>query len=408
MEITRSSGEGCVRLALSGRLDAAWSASVQAALSECVRCGEHVIELDMAQVAFISSAGIRVLLVTYRQLHGINGRLAVTAASPEVREVLELSGLRTLLDAPAAPADAASDAAPRCLQTAAARYMIHTLDAAARMTVRAVGDPAPLLARGDLAGGLTRVAFPPDRLAVGVGAFGNDAQGGARLGELLALAGAAVTLPTSGEGRADWVVCAERLVPEAQLAYGLVGEGGFAWQVRFDSGEAGALPLDALVHAALEIAATDAVALAAVAEAEELVGAALRRSPLGQPDGVFGFPAVREQLDFTAEPAFAGSVAVLGGVAMRQPPPALAPQLRPLAPDGALHAHLHAAAFPYRPLRRDRLELAATVRELFESDTLLGLLHLLHDWRPGSGAGQTRLLRGALWIAPLAPAEGAA
>jgi hypothetical protein len=123
---------------------------------------------------------------------------------------------------------------------------------------------------------------------------------------------------------------------------------------------------------------------------------------------VFGFPAVRDRLDFTAEPAFAGSVAVLGGFALRQPPPALAPQLRPLAPDAALHAHLHAAVFPYRPLRRDRLDLAATVRELFESDSLLGLLHLLHDWRPGSGAGQTRLERGALWIAPLALAEGAA
>jgi len=403
MEITRTAGTNCVRVALRGRLDAAWSASVQDALADCVRAGQHEIELDLSQVGFISSAGIRVLLVTYRQLHGINGRLAIVDASAEVREVIELSGLRALLGQPAAPSAAAGgEPAPRRLETAAARYEIHALEAGARFAGRVVGDPAALLERGVLADGLHREVFPPARLAVGVGAFGTTADGGGeRLGELLAVAGAAVTLPTSGEGRPDWVVCEERLVPEAQLAYGLVGDGAFAWQIRFEAAASGVLPLDALVGTALEIAASDAVALAIVAEAAQFVGAALRRSPLGQYGGIFGFPAIRDQLDFTAEPAFAGSVGVIAGFAARQPTGGLAAHLRPLAREAALHGHLHAALFPYRPLRKGRLELAPLVHELFESQRLLGLLHLAHDWRPTSGAGQSALQRGALWIAPL-------
>src|SRR6185369_1764567 len=74
MEITRSIvADGRVRLGLCGRLDATWSGAVQDALAECIRNGQHEIELDLAEVPFLSSAGIRVLLVTHRQLHGIHG-----------------------------------------------------------------------------------------------------------------------------------------------------------------------------------------------------------------------------------------------------------------------------------------------------------------------------------------------
>ncbi|MGH7789708.1 MAG: STAS domain-containing protein, partial [Candidatus Binatia bacterium] len=169
----------------------------------------------------------------------------------------------------------------------------------------------------------------------------------------------------------------------------------------FEAAATGPLPLAALVDAALQIAQADAVALAVVAETAQFVGAALRRSPDGQPAGIFAFPAIREQLDFTAEAAHADSIGVLAGFAARAASGAVAAQLRPLERDGAVAAHLHAAVFPYRPLPRGRLALDETVRELFESQTVVDLLHLLHDWRPGSGAGQTSFHRGALWCAPL-------
>jgi hypothetical protein len=92
---------------------------------------------------------------------------------------------------------------------------------------------------------------------------------------------------------------------------------------------------------------------------------------------------------------------LVGGFAARRPPPQLAGHLRPLDRDGALAAHLHAAVFPYRPIRRGRIGLDETVRTLFDGQSVLGLLHLLNDWRPGSGAGQTCFHRGALWCAPL-------
>ena len=79
------------------------------------------------------------------------------------------------------------------------------------------------------------------------------------------------------------------------------------------------------------------------------------------------------------------------------------PLLKPLLRSAELYGHFHAAAFPYRPLRKGRVELADTVGTLFESEQVLGLLHLLNDWRPASGAGESRFLRGACWCAPIVP-----
>jgi hypothetical protein len=72
-----------------------------------------------------------------------------------------------------------------------------------------------------------------------------------------------------------------------------------------------------------------------------------------------------------------------------------------LVRSGEFYGHFHAAAFPYRPLRKGKVDLVHTVQPLFESEQVLGLLHLLNDWRELSGAGESRFLRGACWCAPL-------
>ena len=75
--------------------------------------------------------------------------------------------------------------------------------------------------------------------------------------------------------------------------------------------------------------------------------------------------------------------------------------VRPLDAAGAIEGHFHAAAFPFHPFKKGRLELKDTVRTLFEAGGLLGLLHLLHDDRDIAGVGESEFTRGACWVAPL-------
>jgi hypothetical protein len=146
-----------------------------------------------------------------------------------------------------------------------------------------------------------------------------------------------------------------------------------------------------------------------VAETAALIGAALQKTPgrpaADQARSIFAFPDVRDWLSFTAEPALTNTTSLIVGLAASAARGASLRLLKPLVRSGDLHGHFHAAAFPYRPLRKGRIELAATVGPLFESEQVLGLLHLLNDWRPASGAGESRFLRGACWCAPIEPSR---
>ena len=76
------------------------------------------------------------------------------------------------------------------------------------------------------------------------------------------------------------------------------------------------------------------------------------------------------------------------------------PQLRPLGESPDLFGHFHAAAFSFGPLKRGRIDLKETVVNLFETESLLGVLHLLNDTREVVGIGQSEFIRGACWAGP--------
>jgi hypothetical protein len=248
------------------------------------------------------------------------------------------------------------------------------------------------------------VRFPVSTLGVGVGAFGSgfdDCR--SRFGEFLAVAGAAVYLPTDGTNVPDVVVATGDLVPEVQALYALVCEGSFSKLARFEAKPDDAVSLSELADECLSIAAGDSAAVVIVAETAGLMGAALRRSPAGAGGAApFDFPQIREWLSFTPERAFPRSLAVVVGVATRADVPALHAFVRPLASSPSPAGHFHAAAFTYRALAKGPIDLEPTVASLFAGETLLGLLHLLGDDRPAAGAGQSEFVRGACWIAPIA------
>ena len=104
---------------------------------------------------------------------------------------------------------------------------------------------------------------------------------------------------------------------------------------------------------------------------------------------------------FTSERAFTSEVALVVGVASRTGSVVLAPSLRPLDAEGSLLGHFHAAAFTYHPLRKDGVDVADAVRELFQWQTLRGLLHMIHDTRPAEGVGQSEFVRGTCWVEPI-------
>jgi len=407
MDIQRDKRGAELILILRGRLDASWAGHVATALAAAVRDGEHHLRVEMSAVGYVSSAGLRTLLTAHRQAKAIGGSFGVLAPSLAVREVLELAGLEQLIAAVAPAAAPAATVPARVHEGTAARHELHPVAGARTggLRVRITGEVGRLR-HGTAPEALSPARFGPGTFALGVGALGTDAADSCgRLGELLAVGGAAAYQPTDGPGRPDFVVTEGGLEPSGHLLLGLAGEGDFSLLSRFTPlGDRRTVPLAALAAEALELGAAPAVAFVAAVETAGLVGATLRRSPAAEAGGDerFAFPAVRDWLSFTPERAFRDSTALLAGVVARPGTP-FDPLLRPLGGND-LRAHVHAAVFPYRPVRQGAVELAATVQELFEGQGLQAILHLLADPRGPGGAGDSEFLRGVLWCAPAHPA----
>ena len=80
----------------TGRLDSLTSQDLQTELSQRISGGDTAILLDLKDLEYISSAGLRVLLLAGKELKAKNGQLSLCALKENVREVFEISGFITL------------------------------------------------------------------------------------------------------------------------------------------------------------------------------------------------------------------------------------------------------------------------------------------------------------------------
>jgi anti-anti-sigma factor len=401
MEMTRNATDGCLELTITGRLDSYWADHLDEGLTEIIREGHHHLRLNLSGIAFMSSAGIAVLVKFHKRLTAIKGRLVVSSASRTVRMVLDMTRLSNLL-MDEAPASAPEVIAGRVLVRGDMALEVFDLTAASRLVCKTYGDEGTLDAAGTASG--VTLLCPDSRFAIGIGAFGStDEECRDRYGEFISVAGAAAYLPGDGTEVPDYLVASDAQAPELRALRGITCDGPFAHQFRFDvKPPSAAVTLDDLAAAAIEIAGGPA-GMVIVAEAAGLVGASLRRSPAAVAAGeFFAFPNVRTRLTFTAERAFGRMLTLVAGVAQPADGPVPAQHVRPLDDKGQRLGHFHAAAFPFHPFKKGRIDLKETVRALFDSGELLGLLHLLHDDREIVGVGQSEFTRGACWIGPIA------
>lgn len=409
MEISKHQLGDVLEVRVKGRLDNQWADFFAEGLSAAIQEGAHHLRLNLCDVTYLSSAGIGVLVRCHQQLHAIQGTLVIGDASPRVRSILKLVALEPVLfGATVAPAPGTAPEATVYSETDEARFEVHEMQLNAQMHCRLIGDPQRIAVGKYAANDCHTRRCTEDTMAIGLGAFGADFQEcQGRFGEFISVAGCSAHLPTDGSDLPDFLISTQGFYPEVQVLYGLEMRGAPSLLVRFEGRGGASISLSQLVRACLQLSGKATLAFAIAAETGSMVGAALRTSPDSEIANRFSFPAVRDWVTFTPATA-ARATAILAGVCSSGPAAELAPFLRPLDEEGELAGHFHAALFPHRPVQRGRVELAPTIRSVFQSHAITSVLHLLNDTRLASGCGESEFLRGACWIAPLAPAERSA
>jgi anti-sigma B factor antagonist len=96
MQLTTTSSEGVTVIKIEGSLDTQTSSEAQEELDRLVDDGARKLLIDFAELAYISSAGLRVLLATAKKLHTDQGEMRMCNMNDVVSEVFEVSGFSTI------------------------------------------------------------------------------------------------------------------------------------------------------------------------------------------------------------------------------------------------------------------------------------------------------------------------
>jgi anti-anti-sigma factor len=404
MQITQHPGAGLLELRLTGRIDATWAELLSTNIENAVRAGCHQVVLNFASVEYISSLGIRVLLVEYKLLKSVNGSLGIIHPNEFCRGILTTVGLAEMMVRDDVEAPTAAPERSPAQTILGATYEVYPQQVSHPLSCILIGDPDRLGSTGFGAKDCRSLTFASGSFGLGLGAFGEgftDCEG--RFGEFLAAGGCTIALPTNEpHALPDFVVEQGGLIPRVETLYAITCAGDFSTMVRFDAlpGGPGKIGLSELVVSMMELADSEAIAFVVLAEAAGLVGASLRKSPAGQAVS-HALPAVRDWLTFTSERTTEKSLCLLVGVAGRNLHSDAAPFLRPIKGESPVRSHIHAAVFPYRPVPRGELPFGTTVANTLAVSTPNAVLHLMADTRPFEGVGETDLARGACWMGPL-------
>lgn len=96
MEITVSANENATTLAVVGSIDTNTAPQLEAAVGSALEASENIV-FDLAELEYISSAGLRVVLATQKTVAKTAGSFVLRNMQPSVKEVFDITGLSSVL-----------------------------------------------------------------------------------------------------------------------------------------------------------------------------------------------------------------------------------------------------------------------------------------------------------------------
>lgn len=97
MEIDISQTENSININLTGRLDTLTTPQLTEALSDLVTEKITTITLDLKNMDYVSSAGLRLLLQLHKKMEANKGAFIIKNVQNEVKDIFNITGLGTIL-----------------------------------------------------------------------------------------------------------------------------------------------------------------------------------------------------------------------------------------------------------------------------------------------------------------------
>ena len=92
MKMTEERRDDVLVVRPEGRVDTNTSDELEKGLTGRIDAGSRRLVIDMGGIDYISSAGLRVLLLAAKKLRGNGGQLVLAGMNPSVKQIFELAG----------------------------------------------------------------------------------------------------------------------------------------------------------------------------------------------------------------------------------------------------------------------------------------------------------------------------
>lgn len=91
MELETRQDDGATVVKINGELDGKTAPDAQSEILPLAQSGARLL-IDMSGVTYMSSAGLRMMLLIYRQVSGNDGRAVLVGLSDDIEDTMELTG----------------------------------------------------------------------------------------------------------------------------------------------------------------------------------------------------------------------------------------------------------------------------------------------------------------------------
>ena len=105
MKLETNREDGALIVDLEGRIDGGNFHAFEESLKAEISAGDKAVFMDCEDLGYISSAGLRAILLTAKALWARNGKFALCALSPGVREIMTVAGFDKIIPMHASRAD---------------------------------------------------------------------------------------------------------------------------------------------------------------------------------------------------------------------------------------------------------------------------------------------------------------
>ena len=97
IEVAEEREANALVLIPEGRIDSGNARAFESIVTERISGGEHQIIVDFSRLEFISSSGLRVLLIAAKTLKIHKGAIALCSMKDHIKEVFQISGFDRII-----------------------------------------------------------------------------------------------------------------------------------------------------------------------------------------------------------------------------------------------------------------------------------------------------------------------